>query len=666
MAASGLAATTKLRGSPKGNGSRCLRRQNAKIAEPDLPTPTLSIPPWPPVRSKKSEGELVLPLPKRATLGEDLRPEAFAASAGESDGQTPMLTRSLSSSSYAGRTLQRRISWNVLLSDSQQPSQEDAAMDDSGTAAASAATSSSTTSRALWPPVLPKRTISAETVVTPTNAARAEVTPVRRDRSFSGDVDAFGGAFAAACTPAACTPPPRPHRPSRLLTFLADDKEDTSLPFAMSPPPRPVKGAAPPVGGDIMAALLAESADGTERFARDFDNKTVLGSGSFAVVYRARNLFDMQEYAVKKTKKPLARGDQRRRETLQECVALATVDVCPYIVRYFASWLEDDRLFIQTELCDGSLKEVMLDLTITRPAEPGFKTEELRDVLSDVATGLAALHERDLVHLDVKPENILVKLYAPSPARARETRALRQIHKIADLGLASAAINVGCDEINEGDCRYMAKELLHGDFSDLKKADIFSLGLTCFELASNPKELPCNGEYWHLLRDGGADYATPQQLSAPMLNLVRWMTQPLPADRPQCSDVLEDTALALPSTASADKNGSEVEQLKEKLKKLEQHLEAQKEQHLKALEKSEELAQKSEEQRQDAERQLLEMRQSAEEMKRTMDRYWSQILQLTRQDMLGDSTKKCKSEKVARERPQSQPPLKRVCRRNTM
>ena len=67
------------------------------------------------------------------------------------------------------------------------------------------------------------------------------------------------------------------------------------------------------------------------------------------------------------------------------------------------------------------------------------------------------------------------------------------------------------EEINipEGDCRYLAKELLSRDLQslvpDLKKSDIFSLGITAYELITL-EELTTNGEEWRDLRDGKFEY----------------------------------------------------------------------------------------------------------------------------------------------------------------
>mmetsp|Transcript_56104 Transcript_56104/g.180052 ORF Transcript_56104/g.180052 Transcript_56104/m.180052 type:complete len:577 (+) Transcript_56104:3-1733(+) len=376
-----------------------------------------------------------------------------------------------------------------------------------------------------------------------------------------------------------------------------------------SPPERPAKARDRllPVGlsGDsAVHPLFSDGHDGVDRFAREFEEVRVVGSGHFSVVYRARNRVDKQEYAIKKTKKPLARGADRRQEVLQEALALASVAIespSPYIVRYFGSWIEDERLFIQTELCDGSLKDSLVNLRRVRPHDPRLGEHELSAVIRDCCMGLAVLHGKNLVHLDVKPENVLVKRVLASPNR--EHASASKIHKIADLGLAAAAIGSGCDEISEGDSRYLAREVLRGDFADLTKADVFSLGLMCYELATNPKELPCNGEEWHRLRDGHLERQFADHLPPALLALVSRMVCPSTTERPPCLEVLKDPAVRPDELSGED--SAVVEALQQQLRRVEQKVAT-------------------------AERKMATAEEKA-------DRYWSELLHMKRQEMLREA-----------------------------
>ena len=63
------------------------------------------------------------------------------------------------------------------------------------------------------------------------------------------------------------------------------------------------------------------------------------------------------------SKKPLPKvrgglsGAAARASALREAWALAALPSCDNLLRYFSSWHEQDHLFIQTELCDGTLEQ---------------------------------------------------------------------------------------------------------------------------------------------------------------------------------------------------------------------------------------------------------------------------------------------------------------------
>mmetsp|Transcript_15992 Transcript_15992/g.36611 ORF Transcript_15992/g.36611 Transcript_15992/m.36611 type:complete len:593 (-) Transcript_15992:75-1853(-) len=412
---------------------------------------------------------------------------------------------------------------------------------------------------------------------------------------------------------------------SRRGSFLGDIGTP-ERPFKMPPSQPPSIGCPSPLNVDGI-----EDA-GAGRFDRDFENAKVIGSGSFATVYRARNRLDKQEYAIKKTKKSLPRGEARRREMLQEVQTLAAVasdSTSPYIVRYFGAWIEDERLLIQTELCDGTLKDTLVTLRQSRPHDPRFTEEELCSVLRDACMGLAVLHGKDLVHLDVKPENILVKRQLPTPSRGNSGGT--RIHKIADLGLAVAALGAGCDEINEGDCRYLAKELLRGDFTEPKKADVFSLGLTCYELAANPKELPCNGEEWHQLRDGLMEEAYISQLGTSLQQLLRRMLSPIASDRPHCAEVLQDPTV---SPQKLDALDSQV--LSELQKKLQEEAKARLEAQVRVAEETA-ARERAQATAAAAQAQAAAEAARAAAAEERADRYFMELIDRTKHDMLSDS-----------------------------
>jgi len=235
-----------------------------------------------------------------------------------------------------------------------------------------------------------------------------------------------------------------------------------------------------------------------------------------------------------------------------------------------------------------------------------------------------------VVHLDVKPENILVKNLLPTPCRDRAVPS--RIHKIADLGLATAAMGSGCDEINEGDSRYLAREVLQGNFSDLTKADVFSLGLTCYELATNPKELPCNGEEWHRLRDGCIEDCFANHLSPSMLALIRCMVHPVAAERPPCVEVLEHEAISLLRPKELHTGDDRVQELQSQLKRERESAEQEKKRRTTAEEKA--------------------------------DRYWSELLHMKRQALIASDDRAQLVLELPRPQLVSSPPPQRGFKRS--
>ena len=99
-----------------------------------------------------------------------------------------------------------------------------------------------------------------------------------------------------------------------------------------------------------------------------------------------------------------------------------------------------------------------------------------------IAKALHFIHERGIAHLDVKPDNIYVK---------------NGVYKLGDFGCATL-LNKSLP-IEEGDARYMPQEILNENYDHLHKVDIFSLGVTVYELIRG-SPLPESGP--QILREG--------------------------------------------------------------------------------------------------------------------------------------------------------------------
>eukprot|EP00511_Aplanochytrium_stocchinoi_P004448 CAMPEP_0204834242 /NCGR_PEP_ID=MMETSP1346-20131115/19238_1 /ASSEMBLY_ACC=CAM_ASM_000771 /TAXON_ID=215587 /ORGANISM="Aplanochytrium stocchinoi, Strain GSBS06" /LENGTH=292 /DNA_ID=CAMNT_0051967413 /DNA_START=200 /DNA_END=1074 /DNA_ORIENTATION=- len=164
---------------------------------------------------------------------------------------------------------------------------------------------------------------------------------------------------------------------------------------------------------------------GFSRFKYEFEALTVLGGGTFGSVYKCKARLDGCLYAVKVMRQKF-KGKADRERVLKEVYALAALchDDNPHIVRYFSAWIEDCRLYIQTELCDMSLQDMLKE----KQALPNPDKKELETIaltmVRHILHALSRLHRQNIVHLDIKPANIFIKNGA---------------YKLGDLGHACLA-----------------------------------------------------------------------------------------------------------------------------------------------------------------------------------------------------------------------------------
>lgn len=166
---------------------------------------------------------------------------------------------------------------------------------------------------------------------------------------------------------------------------------------------------------------------------------------------------------------------------LREVQALAALSGSRHIVRYFDAWIEDDLLYIQLEFCQG----VSLAELVERFKPNSIPEATLCKILCHLAQALHDMHSRQMAHMDVKLQNVLL--------------GDGDVYKLGDLGTVAHAD--GSMEVTEGDNRYLSREMLEGSRSDLRAGDVFALGATIYELALG-RTLPANGEEWQRIRDG--------------------------------------------------------------------------------------------------------------------------------------------------------------------
>ena len=129
-------------------------------------------------------------------------------------------------------------------------------------------------------------------------------------------------------------------------------------------------------------------------------------------------------------------------------------------VRFYKSWEEKARLYQQFELCRTSLQDL---------GENGkLREDDIWSYMVDLLQALQHLHDHDLIHVDIKPDNIFI--------------GVDGIAKLGDFGLMIDLVK-GETDVMEGDPCYLAPEVLAGQYT--KACDVFSLGVTLLEMATD-------------------------------------------------------------------------------------------------------------------------------------------------------------------------------------
>ncbi|NXU55883.1 WEE2 kinase, partial [Turnix velox] len=285
------------------------------------------------------------------------------------------------------------------------------------------------------------------------------------------------------------------------------------------------------------------------RYRKEFLELERIGVGEFGSVYKCIKRLDGCVYAIKRSKRPLA-GSWDEQLALREVYAHAVLGHHPHVVRYYSAWAEDDHMIIQNEHCNGgSLQDLLLENAKLGQCIP---EAELKEIMLQVSMGLKYIHNSGLVHLDIKPSNIFIchKMEAMGPPVQDESDSDDEfssgvVYKIGDLGHVTSIIN---PQVEEGDRRFLANEILQEQYCHLPKADIFALALTV-ALAAGAAPLPHNGAMWHHIRKGNVP-PIPQKLPHCFLELLKLMIHPDPAERPSATALTKHPVLC-PSRGKA-------------------------------------------------------------------------------------------------------------------
>ena len=206
-----------------------------------------------------------------------------------------------------------------------------------------------------------------------------------------------------------------------------------------------------------------------------------IGSGGMGVVYRAHDEKLDRDVALKVLPPGTLADESVRKKFRKEALALAQLNH-PNIETIFESADQDGVDFLVMELIPGRALNYKIK-------EGPLPLPEVARLGIQLADGLAAAHDRGIIHCDLKPHNLI--LTPDGRLKILDFGLARRIHTVVAGDIARDAtqsITVETAAIS-GTVPYMSPEQLTGQVPDAR-SDIFSAGAVLYEMATGKRAFP--------------------------------------------------------------------------------------------------------------------------------------------------------------------------------
>ncbi|KAM9728614.1 serine/threonine-protein kinase TAO1-like [Menidia menidia] len=249
-----------------------------------------------------------------------------------------------------------------------------------------------------------------------------------------------------------------------------------------------------------------------------FSDLREIGHGSFGAVYFARDIRTNEVVAIKKMSYSGKQSNEKWQDIIKEVKFLQRIRH-PNSIEYKGCYLREHTAWLVMEYCLGSASDLL------EVHKKPLQEVEIAAITHGALQGLAYLHSHNMIHRDVKAGNIL--LTEPG------------LVKLADFGSASIASPANSFV---GTPYWMAPEVIlamdEGQYDG--KVDIWSLGITCIELAERKPPLfnmNAMSALYHIAQNESPTLQSSEWTDY-FRNFIDSCLQKIPQDRPHSDDML--------------------------------------------------------------------------------------------------------------------------------